>query len=118
MGHYLISGADGYERSSILTYPRLFWIDHARQAETSINLNGYLSTKLLRWSHGSHIEWFDFHWNAHHADWDKQPENFTPLHFAAYGGIGNLAKALVAHGYPINEILLMRQRYTMESSVS
>jgi ankyrin repeat protein len=95
--------SSGDEKSSSLTYPRLFWMDHARQAEDHINWTDYLSSKLFRWSQKPRVKWLDFYWHAHHADWDKQPENFCPLHLAAYGGIGSLVKALVARGDPINE---------------
>lgn len=95
--------SNGDQKSPILTYPRLFWMDHARQAETYINWTDYLSSKLFRWSQEPRLKWLDFYWHAHHADWDKQPENFRPPHLAAYGGIGGLVKALVPRGDPINE---------------
>ena len=95
--------SDDDTESSILTYPRLFWMNHARQAENFIDWKDYLSSKLFCWSQEPHLEWLDFYWHTHHADWDKLPKQFHPLHLAAYGGISGLVKALVARGDPLNE---------------
>lgn len=106
IGTILDSGeviSNGDSKSSISTYPRLFWVDHARQAETFIDWTNFLSSKLFCWGQEPGLKWLEFYWHANHADWDKLPDKFHPLHLAAYGGIMDLVKALVARGDPINE---------------
>lgn len=93
---------DKGEHSSILAYPQLFWTEHARLAEDSIDWTHYLSMHSFSQSLMSRKTWLDFYWHEHHADWDKQPEDFSPLHLAAHSGISSLVKALVAYGDPLD----------------
>ncbi|KAG4443414.1 hypothetical protein IFR05_001093 [Cadophora sp. M221] len=93
---------DKSEDPFVLAYPRLFWMEHAKRAEISIDWTHYLSMPSFTQNLMSREKWLDFYWREHHADWDKQPQNFSPLHLAAYSGVGSLVKALVARGDPLD----------------
>jgi ankyrin repeat protein len=87
------------ERRTLLAYPVLFWLDHARYASDHIAECFDLDGTFFALRSKQRQDWLDAYWEKTHAVWEKKPSEFTALHLSAYAGLPWLASALLESGY-------------------
>ncbi|KJX96479.1 hypothetical protein TI39_contig622g00006 [Zymoseptoria brevis] len=95
-------GSVAEEMGPVLSYARLFWMEHARLANHSIDWNTYLSRPHFTHTMMSREKWLHFYWHESHPEWDKLPENLGLLHLAAQCGITPLVETLSRRGDQID----------------
>jgi ankyrin repeat protein len=88
---------------TLLEYPSLFWMHHARQSGSATDWEQHLTSGLLERDSPTRQAWLERYWSANHQCWEKPLDRFSRLSLACYGGIPNLVSAILDRTDAVDE---------------
>ena len=84
---------------TLLEYPMLFWVDHAREASEDVAEHIDINRRFFQARANERHVWFSAYWAKTHAESENCPGAFTAMHLAAYAGLPWLVLKLLISGY-------------------